>query len=315
MHTCEAPGDTLDDWLESYPTIVESYGHMLLEQVGESDETLVAMFRPYFESAHHDARQHFNEQIGIDLHPDADAPGAHAEYPRCLPPTARRGLFGEVMAGMLTEHYAFVGEHEWQVPIFLFRHHEDVERYLFELARNPARKRAVFGRFGSDFLAIALDEEGQVVRYLAGEAKWRKSLTQATADTLMLGKMVKDEHGNDVRSGDGIWRQLNVDVGIPHGLRQLQRLLKERDPDGWAVAIMSLDRALLLRTAEPIPRTNLVLICGNGSAKREAGQVFIDWNAKPAEYTAPHDLQVVELILSDGEKLIDEIYDCLWNGD
>jgi hypothetical protein len=42
--------------------------------------------------------------------------------------------------------------------------------------------------------------------------------------------------------------------------------------------------------------------------------VLIDWEAKPAEYTAPHDLQVVELIVSDGEMLIDQIYDCLWNG-
>lgn len=313
MHTCEPPGQTLEDWLESYPTTVGNYGHLLLEQKGTSDNALVEAFVPYFESAHQDAREHFHELIGIDLHPDADAPGAHAEYPGCLPTTARRGLFGEVMAGVLTEHYAFVGGHNWKVPIFLFRHHEDVERYLFALARNPVRIRAVFGRFGSDFLGIAIDEEGHVVRYLAGEAKWRKSLTQAVADNLMFGETVTVENGVKAHSGNGIWHQLNVDTDIPHGLRQLQRLLKERDPDGWSAAILSIDQALMLKDAVPVPRTNLVLLSGNGATKRRDGDVLIKWEDKPAEYTSPHDLQVVELILSKGEWLIDKIYDSLWN--
>ena len=301
MHTAEVPAEALEGWLDEYATTKGSYGHRLLEQVGVTDGTLVNAFRPYFESAHLDARSHFHEQIGIDLHPDAEDEGVHAIYPGCLPRKAKRGLFGEVMAGMLTEHYSFVGEHEWRVPIFLFRYHADVEAYLFALARDPTRTRQVFGRFGSDFLALALDAEGYVVRYLVGEAKWRRSLTQATVDSLLLGD-------------DGIWHQLNVDINLPHGLRQLQRLLREHDPHGWAAAIVSLDRALLVKSAVPIPRTNLVLICGNGSAKRKAREVLIDWEAKPAEYTAPHDLQVVELILSDGEQLIDEIYACLWDG-
>lgn len=311
MHNCDVPGDVLDDWLTAYPTVTGNYGHLLLEQTGENNGQLVEAFKSYFESAHMDARERFHEQIGLDLHPDAGAPGAHAEYPGCLPSTAKRGLFGEVMAGMLTEHYEFVGNYEWTVPIFLFRHHEDVERYLFALARDPARARTVFGRFGTDFVAIALDEHGQVVRYLAGEAKWRKSLTQAAVDTLLLGKNTEDDDGNEVRSG-GIWDQLNVDTEIPHGLRQLQRLLEERDPDTWSAAIFSLDRALLVTSGQTMPRTNLVLISGNGSADREEATTLIDWEKKPPEYTAPHDLQVVELILCDGEELIEDIYASLW---
>lgn len=217
------------------------------------------------------------------------------------------------MAGMLTEHYVFVGRHEWTVPIFLFRHHEDVERYLFALARDPARARQVFGRFGTDFVAIALDEHDQVVRYLAGEAKWRQTLTQTVVDTLLLGKNTADDDGNEVRVG-GIWNQLNIDTEIPHGLRQLQRLLEERAPDAWAAAILSLDRALLVANGQAMPRTNLVLICGNGSARREEATALIGWERKPAEYTASHDLQVVELIMHDGKELIERIYASLWNG-
>src|SRR3546814_19035713 len=106
--------------------------------------------RPYFESAHLDAREHFHAQIAIDLHPDADAPGAHACYPNCLPPTAQHGLFGEVMAGLLTEVYQeqFVGGHSWTVPIFLFRYHADVESFLWTFARAAARARQNFGQVG-----------------------------------------------------------------------------------------------------------------------------------------------------------------------
>lgn len=305
MHTYKLPKDVLDNWLEGYPSIDDNYGHLLLEQVGASDAALAAAFRPYFESAHLDARKHFHEEICIDLHPDAGAVGSHATYPKCLPTTARRGLFGEVMAGMLTEHYKYVGEHDWQIPVFLFRHHEDAKQYLFALAREPKLTRQMLGRHGSDFLAIALDAEGKVERYLAGEAKWRKKLGKAVVSSLL-----KDANGK------GIWYQLSErDTNIPHGMRQLQKLLKEIDPQKFAAAIFSIDQALLLSGATPIARTNLVFICGNDFASRKSAQPIIEWKKKPKDYQSAHDLQVVEMILSgDGESLIDLIYESLWNG-
>ncbi|NRR29364.1 aminotransferase [Oxalobacteraceae bacterium] len=316
MHTCSVPAEALNEWLEKYLTVENNYGHALLEQKDIHIDSLAKKLRPYFESAHQDARKHFHDAIGIDLHPDAtDIPTVgHALYPGCLPPTARHGLFGEVMCGMLTEHYEFVGQHDWTVPAFLFRYHGDVEAYLFALVRDPTRKRQVFGRFGSDFLALALDDTGKVVRYLVGEAKWRKALSQSVVDSLLLGKWIKDDDGNRVRDNDGIWNQLNVDALIPHGMRQMQRLLQELDPDGMSEAILSIDRAIMIKNNEPIERTNLVLICGNANATRKSCDVFIGWEDKPIEYTAPHDLQVIELVLSDGENLIKKIYDSLWGG-
>jgi len=315
MHTYTPPGKTLDKWLKKYPSTVGNYGHLLLEQVGANDPALIGTFRPYFESAHLDAREHFHAEICIDLHPDAGTSGAHAIYPNCLPSTTRRGLFGEVMAGMLTEHYTYVGDHKWRIPIFLFRHHEDVKSYLFALARDPSLTRGVMGRHGSDFLAIALDAEGKVERYLAGEAKWRKKLSESVVAALLLGSKIDDGNGNKVHSGKGIWHQFNErDRNLPHGMRQLQKLLKERDPKGFAAAIYSIDKALLLDNATPIPRTNLVLICGNDYPSREKGVPVIQWDPKPSEYTSPHDLQVVELLMNDGEKLIEDIYNCLWSG-
>lgn len=271
--------------------------------------------KPYFQSAHEDARAYFHTQASMSIHPDAESGAAHACYPECLPTSARRGLFGEVMAGLMTEAFQadFAGGHAWQIPIFLFRQHAAVEKYIYDLARNPTDKRNVFGRLGSDFIGISLGDDGEVVRFIAGEAKWRQSLAPSDVEELMRGPYRKKKDGEPrKRKGNGIWFELNRDTPVPHGVRQLQRLLQDRDPNGYSIVIASLDRALLLQNAKPLPRTNLILIVGNGAATRGDNEPLLPWEKTPEEYTAKHDLQVVEVILKDGEHLIDAIYDELW---
>ena len=313
MHSCPPPSKAINNWLRQYPSEEGNYGHLLLEQKQDIDAKLVGDLVPYFESAHTDAREYFCAQIGIDLHPDADENDEAAYlYPGCLPKSAIHGLFGGVMAGMLTEHYKYIGDHNWSVPVFLFRYHDDAEKYLFDLSRNAARTRQVFGRFGSDFLGLCIDD-GYVTRFIVGEAKWRGKLNQSTIDKLMLGDWEVDENtGAKVRSGKGVWFEMNRDTPAPHGLRQLQQILKEREPQIYSNAIASLDRVLMLRNPESLSRTNLVLIAGNDVPTREEAHSLIPWDVKPPEYAVPHDLQVVELVLNNGESLIREIYDLLW---
>lgn len=313
LHNCPPPKAALARWLKGYPSEVDNYGHLLLEQDCDCDADLIADFVAYFESAHADARAFFHEQMGIELHPDGDHPEAHVTYPTCLPSITRRGLFGEVMAGMLTEHYQFIGNHTWTIPVFLFRYHEDAEAYLFALARDQGRKREVYGRRGSDFLALALNNGGDIERVIAGEAKWRKKLQPAVVAELMYGKKKKNPNTGELEhDGRGIWFQINQDIPAPHGLRQLQRLLREIEPHGYSAAIASLDRVLAVRNAEPLQRTNLIMISGGDVPSRKPKTSLIPWEAVPEEYTAPYDLQVVELILNDGDDLIDGVYDALW---
>jgi hypothetical protein len=317
MHTCPPPTDALAEWLEACGTIEQSYGHLLLEQKTEIDQEIIDALRPYFESAHLDAREYFHAQVGISLHPDAAGGPPPVCYPTCLPSKAHRGLFGEVVAGLVTEAYQheFVGGHLWRVPIFLFREHDDVEKYLWALRFDPARTREIYGRHGSDFIGISLNAQGEVVRVIAGEAKWRKTLTDSVIKSLLHGPKEEDEDtGEMVHNGRGIWFEINRDSPIPHGLRQLQKLLEQRDPDGHASAILSIDRAVLGQGSPP-GRTNLVLIVGNGAKRREPGSVLIPWEQPPGEYTAPHDLQVVEVILEGGDALIDKLYATLWRDD
>src|SRR4051794_23532371 len=93
MHTCPPPTALLNQWLDEYPSTKGKYGHTLLEENQPRGANIAPGVRAYFESAHLDAREYFHAQIGMELHPDAGTPGAHAEYPNCLAPIARRGLF------------------------------------------------------------------------------------------------------------------------------------------------------------------------------------------------------------------------------
>lgn len=313
LHNCPPPVTDLLRWLCGTPNANGNYGHILLEQVSPPDDQLRDALRNYFESAHTDAREKFHELARIDLHPDADTPGAHAQYPGCLPATAQKGLFGEVMAGLIVESFEFIGNHRWTIPIFLFRYHTQVGTYIFNLARDPARVHQISGRHGNDFIALSIDPTtGAVVRFIAGEAKWRATLTPAVMNTMMLGKLT-GPLGAQVRSGNGVWADINTSVPVPEGLEQLSRLLRERAPEDFAEAIVSIDEALLI-AAEPLPRTDYVFVAGNKAAIRASGQAYLPVTAAPAAYTAGRDLQVVELVIEDGNPLIESLYTSLWGG-
>jgi len=219
------------------------------------------------------------------------------------------------MAGLVTEGFDLVGNYRWCVPIFLFRYHEDARNYLFTLARNPEKKRQTIGRLGSDFIGLLLGEDGAVIRFIAGEAKWRKTLTQSVVDSLMYGEKKVDPEGKGgkIHCGKGIWNNVNNDPPVPIGVRQLMRLLQECDPEGYDAAILSMEKSLVLRAPTKLPRTDLIIIVGNGGSKREEMDCLLPYDRMPDDYTAGHDLQLVEVILKDGDELIDILYESLWS--
>src|SRR3546814_12828259 len=85
VHDCPPPKAALASWLKAYGTVESgNYGHLLLEPQAESDDALLSALRPYFESAHLDAREHFPRKLGNRIYPDSAAP-PKSHYPRFLP--------------------------------------------------------------------------------------------------------------------------------------------------------------------------------------------------------------------------------------
>jgi hypothetical protein len=311
LHTEPPPVSTLQRLLTSTAVSSTAYSHLLLEQsVTPIDDALVGELRPYFESAHLDAREVFHKAARISLHPEDGARGAHATYPTCLPPKTTRGLFGEVMAGMIAQAYQLIGSKKWQVPIFLFRHHGPVRAYIFNLVRDPSRTREVHGRPGNDFIGLELNPDFTVTAFIAGEAKWRSDLTASAMDTIMKGNG-QGKGAARTFQNNGVWNEINNALAVPEGLQQLCDLLVEKDKATYQNTIVSLDEALL-DVSTPPPRTDLVFIAGNRSPSRAKGTALLPTSALPPECTSRRPLQVVELVLEGGEELIDRIYNSLW---
>ena len=322
MHTCDPPSEKLEEFFENFPQIKEDFGHILLLQKLPDDGTLSEAMVPYFESAHLDARKKIHKSAGIDLHPDADDDEPIIEYPQSLPSKTRRGLFGEVMAGLVTEEYGekFVGEYNWRVPVFLFREHDALRIYLFDLVRGGESTKANIGRFGSDFIGINLNEKREVARIIVGEAKWTKILYRSVVDNLMNGKKISDPTNpeNKIHDGKGVWNLFNKYKykSVPSGLRQLTDILIETDQGKYAKAILSMEDVLLLKNKLDLPRTDLIVLVGNGSSSRGLMDCLLPRDEKPDDYTAGNNLQLVEVIMKEGVELIDAIYDNLWkNGE
>ncbi len=312
LHNCPPPINELARWLREIRSANGNYGHLLLEQLISPDNALLTSLRAYFESAHLDARDKFHEVARIDLHPDASAHGVHAQYPSCLPPSARNGLFGEVMAGLITESYSFIGDQTWKIPVFLFRYHAQVADYMFELVQDSKRTREVAGRHGNDFIGLALNNIGQVTGFIVGEAKWRKTLHLSTMNNMLLGDTTNQD-GVRVLKKNGIWDEMNAALPIPKGLQQLREIIRERDDGTYAATILSLDVALL-HGAAPLPRTNLLMVVGNRTSSRKNGVSFIPADKAPTGYEVRSvPLQVVEVVLNEGESLIETLYSSLWN--
>ena len=137
-----------------------------------------------------------------------------------------------------------------------------------------------------------------------------RPLTASTMDEMMLGSW-EGEGAERRRSNTGVWNEMNNGIAVPRGLEQLQRLLEEKEPDLYAEAIVSLDRALLINV-QPLPRTDLLVVAGDRAATRRAGTTLLPTNQPPQHYTAGRPLQVVELVLEGGTDLIDKLYASLW---
>jgi hypothetical protein len=166
----------LDSWIEVLETCNEtspSYCHLLIRQKEEVDPAVWDEIFTYIDHAHEGARQKLRAPLGDSLHPLHHGTSADPAfgYPHKLNRIALQGFFGEIIAGIVAEYYAGDNEHEWEVPVFLFRTHIVAFQQLELMKQTNNWERHIVGRTGDDGLAFSRDENGHIVAWLACEAK------------------------------------------------------------------------------------------------------------------------------------------------
>lgn len=164
---------TFSTWFERLtPSVaVNDYRHHHFAEVDDSWSQVAEPVCEFFLHAHDDAIRNIERLVGPSLHP-AGIPVAIANgYPHALPPVTLQGYFGEVLAGMFAEHGAPGGQHDWEVPAFLFRTHLVAFQQLERDAQTGDMPTAIPGRTGDDCLAFRRDSDGRIIALLFCEAK------------------------------------------------------------------------------------------------------------------------------------------------
>lgn len=192
----------------------------------------------YLERAHSDARNYFHDAIYPSLDP-VPSQRALPSYPNDMPLKTKKGFFGEALCGMFTEASEIVGGDKWIVPAFLFRLHQAAEEHLHRLMIGESVPTDIPGRTGSDFIAIALDKDGQITKFLSGEAK-----CHATFNVTQCGAFL---HG------------MSKAGSIPVSLPQLRRILIDQNDPQLEGLIASIESIYFNESYHRIPKCNLLL--------------------------------------------------------
>lgn len=208
-----------------------------------------------------------------------------------------QGYLGETLAGLAVEHFGAFGKHDWHVPAFLFRFHDQEfqhldlinERFLMGGAhdRDAVAERRP-GRTGDDALAFRLDRAGKITHVLALEAKCL---------AVSNSSVIADAHG-----------KLAAGTNRPSGIRELITLLSDYDTDeaqAWLARLLELYRDGF-RTAKR--RDGLAYTVGNSPVRPATRVSWLPVNNPHPSYTADRRFDAMEFQLEDLEGLVDTLY-------
>ena len=166
---------TFTDWLRGDVSVTGGgrYRHRRLDENVELRPEIVDGLRRFVVGAHEDARRHFSKLLGISLDPlgPRGALEQLSGYPGLLHLGALKGYLGEILAGLICEHFRPFDEDGWEVPVFLFRFHDVAFHELERVRQTGGQARPIPGRFGTDCLAFLRRPDGRIVRAIFCEAK------------------------------------------------------------------------------------------------------------------------------------------------
>lgn len=280
----------LRDWLaESRSEIPEkSYCHLLLTERPEVRDLIINELAEYFYAAHEPARMLLRNLAQDSLHPlgSLSQPDSTSGYPEQLHPTTLQGYFGEVFAGIVSEHYELFGSSSWEVPAFLFHAH-DVAFQQLELGRQTGeRVKHVPGRPGDDCLAFERDGNGDILRVMFCEAK-----CTTNHDTgLIRDSFVKLSLPNI------------CPVDLLRVVEALRQFPENKAIEGWISAL----RTLYFNQRMLEERCDLSsYVCGQRPIRK---QTWISTSKPHSSHTAKRQLTSVEVHLDGVRELVSEVY-------
>ena len=288
------PLTLLDSWLKVEETCNKAsplYCHLLIRQRDNVDSAVWDELLAYIDHAHEGARQALRAPLEDSLHPldhDTDVDPAFG-YPHKLCDTALQGFFGEIIAGIVAEYYVGDGEQEWEVPAYLFRTHVVAFQQLELMKQTDDWERQVVGRTGDDGLAFTRDEDGQIIAWLACEAK----CTRNHSSTL-----IKDNHA-----------KLSQAVTRPVDLLRLIDALKDyRDDDYSRKWTASLRRYWweLSRKSSAERCDFSMYVCGTCPRRKST---WISTSGPHKSYTGRRNLTCAELHLVGVVDIIRSLYE------
>lgn len=275
-------------WLSSIITVSadQRYRHHFLSEQCDKQAIIFEELKVYVQRAHEDAKSRLRKLDGYTLDPlnffTSQDPVRRNRYPEALHIDDLKGCFGEVLAGLVAEHFSPFGIDEWKVPAFLFRFHLPAFQRLEQLSPSREEAKKVPGRPGDDCLAFQMDTKGDIVRLLYCEAKCTAS----------------DKPGD--RISDAHKKVSNVEIVDISQL--IDVLLDKEDPDArrWIWALRQLRDKIGISKCE---RYDLVNYVCNHQPKR------LPLDQPHKSYTASRKLEAVEIHLCDVEDLIRKVYD------
>lgn len=165
-------------WLEENRTNSgEKYLHILLTEQSNIPDEVWEELVTYVDHAHEGARASLRAPLGESLNPIMHGSKKNPAYgyPHKLNIVALQGFFGEILTGIIAEHYKMFGSGSWEVPVHLFRAHITAFQQLEEIKQNDNWDKIIPGRTGDDGLAFERNQNGKIICWMACEAKCTSS--------------------------------------------------------------------------------------------------------------------------------------------
>lgn len=253
---------------------------------------LINELTPFYELAHKDAREKFNDVYGISLAP-FNIHSPELSYPHSLSPQTKNGFFGEVFCAIVASRFRIHLSPNWRIPAFLFRHHQTAGEYLHRLGEGAPSNPSQIGRTGDDFLALTFDEHYRITNCLVSESKCHATFNVT--------------HANEV------FTKISSESINPTSLGQLKDILRDQNSIESLQMISGIDQILFRRQNPALhQRVDLFLYTFETPNVVQYPPTRFSQTQKSSLYTANRKLQTVELHFPNVMSFIEDLYNNLY---